>query len=145
MLSTDKQTNKQTKQRYQKITSFAKEVTRSTQRAQSSLAEVDHYHLMNPYFAKEVMNVEPLWWKANPKSSGSLPAPRSDHATAIMMFFDNLVILEDFNQQQNVISSSLYHPGAVHKISSKSFPKFLSNVVHKQMDRQAYKPTLPKT
>ena len=53
-----------------------------------------------------------------------------------MMFFAHLVILEDFNQHQNIISSSLYHPGAVHKISSKSIPKFLSNIVYKQTYRQ---------
>ena len=49
---------------------------------------------MNPYFDKEVMNAEPLWWKANPKGSGSLPAPRSDHAIADMVCFAHLLILE---------------------------------------------------
>ena len=62
---------------------------------------------MNPDFAKELMNVEPLWWKANPKGSGSLPAPQSDHATANMVFSTHLLILEDLDHHQNVISFSL--------------------------------------
>ena len=56
--------------------------TRSTQRAQTSLAEADHYsHIAH------CKNVEPWWWKANPKGFGSLPAPRSGYATTIMVFF----------------------------------------------------------
>ena len=62
MLSTDKQTNKQTDKltnATKNITSFAKEViTRSTQRAQTSLAEADHYsHIAH------CKNVEPWLWK----------------------------------------------------------------------------------
>ena len=53
------------------------------------------------------MTVEPWWRKANPKGSGSLPAPRSGHATAIRVF---LLILEDLDRHQNLISPSLYHP-----------------------------------
>ena len=65
-------------------------LTRSTQRVQTSLAEADHLCLpdykpslssrltssgpiITPIllpFAKEVMNVEPWWWKANPKGFG---------------------------------------------------------------------------
>ena len=52
-------------------------------------------------------NVEPLWWKANPKGS----APQSGHATVIMVFFAHLLILEDLYHHQNLISSSLYYPG----------------------------------
>ena len=86
------------------------------------------------------MNVEPLRWKANPKRSGSLPTPRSDHATVNMVVFAHLLILEDLDHRQNLISSSLYHPGPLYKISSKSILNVLSNVFHKQTD----KPTLPK-
>ena len=75
---------------------------------QTSLAKADNYHPINS-FAKEVMNVDPWWWKANPKGSGSLPAPRSDHATTDMVFFAHLLMLEDLDQHQDLISSSLYH------------------------------------
>ena len=75
----------------------------------------------------------PWWWKANPKSSGSLPAPWSGHATAIM-FFTHLLILEDPYHHQNLISSSLYHPRPLGKISAQSVHKFLNNV-YKQTDR----------
>ena len=55
--------------------------TRSTWRVQTSLAEADHYsHIA---YCK---NVEPWWWKSNPKSSGSLPTPRAGHATALWCF-----------------------------------------------------------
>ena len=55
-------------------------LTKSTRSAQTSLAKADHYsHITH------CKNVEPLWWKANPKGSGSLPTPRSCHATAIMI------------------------------------------------------------
>ena len=58
-------------------------VTRSTRRAQTSVAEAtwDHYaHIF------QCNNVEPWWWKAKPKGLGSLPAPRSGYATNIMVF-----------------------------------------------------------
>ena len=42
---------------------------------------------------------------------------------------------------QNLISSSLYYSGPVHKISSQSVHKFLSNVVHRQTDRQTDRQT----
>ena len=43
--------------------------------------------------------------------SGSLPAPQSGHATAMMVFFAHLFILEDKHHHQTVISSSFYHTG----------------------------------
>ena len=112
-------------------------LTRSTRRMQASLAKVEHYCHMNPYFAKEVMNVQPLWWKANIKGSGSLPAPRSDHTTG---FFAHLLISEDLDHHQNLISS-LYHLGPLHKISSKSDHNFVSNVVHKETSKQTDRQT----
>ena len=68
--------------------------------------------------------------------SGLIPAPRSGHATAIMVFLAYLHILEDLDHHQNLISSSLYRPGPLHKIALKSVHNFLSNVVHKQTGRQ---------
>ena len=83
--------------------------------------------------------------KKKKKSFGSLPAPRCGYATAIMVFFAHLLILEYSDQHQNVISSSLYYPGPLHKISLQSVLNFLSNVVHRQTSKQTDKPTLPKT
>ena len=57
------------------------------------------------------------------------------------MFFAHFLIFEDPDHHQNLISSLLYHPRPLHKVSSQSIHNFLSNVVHKQTD----KPILPKT
>ena len=51
-------------------------------------------------------------------------------------FFVHLLILECPDHHQNLISSSLYYPGPLHKISSQSVHDFLSNVVHRQTDKQ---------
>ena len=75
--------------------------------------------------------------KKNKKSFGSLPAPRSGYATTIMVFFvAHLLILEYPDHQQNLISSSLYYLGPLHKISSQSVHNVLSFVVHRQTDKQ---------
>ena len=65
--------------------------TRSTQRAQTSLAEADHYshiaHCKNvePWLCK---TTHPLKKKKKKKKvSGSLPSPWSGYATTIMVFF----------------------------------------------------------
>ena len=55
--------------------------------------------------------------------------------------FAHLLILEYLDHHQHFISSSLYYPGPLHKMSFQSIHNFLSNVVHKQTG----KPTLPKT
>ena len=60
-------------------------------------------------------------------------------------FFAHLLILQYPDHHQNLISSSLYYSGPVHKISSQSVHNFLSNVVHRQTNKQTDKPTLPKT
>ena len=56
--------------------------------------------------------------------------------------FSHLLILQYPDHHQNLISSSLYYSGPVRKISSQSVYNFLSNVVHrqtnKQTDRQTY-------
>ena len=75
--------------------------------------------------------------KKKKKGSGSLPAPRSGYATTItVVFFAHLLILQYPDHHQNLISSSLYYSGPVHKISSQSVHNFLSNVVHRQTDKQ---------
>ena len=50
-------------------------------------------------------------------------------------FFAHLLILQYPDHHQNLISSSLYYSGPVHKISSQSVHNFLSNVVHRQTDK----------
>ena len=50
-------------------------------------------------------------------------------------FFAHLLILEYSDHHQNLISSSLYYPGPLHKISSQSVHNFLSNVVYRQTDK----------
>ena len=47
-----------------------------------------------------------------------------------------LLILEYPDHHQNLISSSLYYSGLLHKISSQSVHNFLSNVVHRQTNKQ---------
>ena len=47
------------------------------------------------------------------------------------VFFAHLPILEYPDHHQNLISSSLYYPGPLHKLSSKSIHNLLSNV-HRQ-------------
>ena len=51
-------------------------------------------------------------------------------------FFAHLLILEYPDHHQNLINYSLYYPGPLQKISSQSIDNFLSNVVHRQIDRQ---------
>ena len=57
------------------------------------------------------------------------------------VFFAHLLILQYPDHYQNLISSSLYYSGPVHKISSQSVHNFLSNVVHRQTDRQTDRQT----
>ena len=56
-------------------------------------------------------------------------------------FFAHLVILQYPDHHQNLISSSLYYSGPVHKISSQSVYNFLSNVVHRQTNKQTDRQT----
>ena len=51
-------------------------------------------------------------------------------------FFAHLLILQYPDHHQNLISSSLYYSGPVHKISSQSVHNVLSNVVHRQTNKQ---------
>ena len=58
------------------------------------------------------------------------------YATTIMVFFAHLLILEYPDHCQHFISSSLYYPGPLHKISHQSIHNFLSNIVHRQTNKQ---------
>ena len=118
-------------------------VTRSTQRAQTSLAEADHYsHIAH------CKNVEPWLWKTThpPKKKKKKKKKKKvlDHylhhdlgmLPLLRCIFAHLLILQYPDHHQNLISSSLYYSGPVHKISSQSVHNFLSNVVHRQTNKQ---------
>ena len=64
---------------------------------------------------------------------------------AITVFFAHLLILQYPDHHQNLISSSLYYSGPVHKFSSQSVHNFLSNVVHRQTNKQTNKQTDKQT
>ena len=57
-------------------------------------------------------------------------------------FFAHLLILQYPDHHQNLISSSLYYSGPIHKISSQSVHNFLSNVVHRQTNQRHQKHNL---
>ena len=57
-------------------------------------------------------------------------------------FFAHLLILEYPDHHQNLISSSSYYPGSLHKIAFQSVHNFLSNVVHKQTNQHYQKHNL---
>ena len=78
--------------------------------------------------------------KKKKKGSGSLPSPRVCYHY-YGGFFAHLLILQYPDHHQNLISSSLYYSGPVHKISSQSVHNFLSNVVHRQTGRQTDRQT----
>ena len=63
----------------------------------------------------------------------------------LQCFFAHLLILQNPDHHQNLISSSLYYSEPVHKISSQSVHNFLSNVVHRQTDKQTNRQTNRKT
>ena len=121
--------------------------TRSTQRAQTSLAEADHYsHIVH------CKNVEPWLWKTThplKKKKKKKKKIGSDHylhddlgmLPLSRCFFAHLLILQYPDHHQNLISSSLYYSGPVHKISSQSVHNFLSNVVHRQTNKQTDRQT----
>ena len=65
-----------------------------------------------------------------------------------MVFFTIYLpgILEDPDRHQNLISSLLYHPRPLHKMSLVSFHNFLSNAAYKQTNqhKQKHKPPFAK-
>ena len=109
------------------------------------LAHLDIYSLRIP--KKKVLPCSPsIKFYPNPIITFTSLA-RSAHwyaTTTLRCFFAHLLILEYPDHHQNLISSSLYYSGSVHKISSQSVHNFLSNVVkqtntlqtNKQTDRQ---------
>ena len=74
--------------------------------------------------------------KKKKKGSGSLPAPRSGYATTIMVFFCSFTPLTIPRSPPKFNQFSFYYSGPLHKISSQSVHNFLSNVVHRQTNRQ---------
>ena len=109
---------------------------------QTSLAEADHYSHILPTVKMLSLGCERLpppppkkKKKKKKNGSGSIPAPRSGYATTIMVYFAHLLILQYPDHYQNLISSSFYYSGPIHKISSQSVHNFLSNVVHRQTDK----------
>ena len=125
-----------------------KSLTRSTQRAQTSLAEADHYS-----HNTHCKNVEPWLWKTThpPKKKKKKKKKKKvlDHylhhdlgmLPLLRCLFAHLLILQYPDHHQNLISSSLYYSGPVHKISSQSVHNFLSNVVHRQTNKQTDRQT----
>ena len=100
----------------------------STRRAQTFFAEANHYPYIVQYGQYVLIDVGPWWWKA----SGTLPESWSGHAKTISEFFAHLFISQGPDRHQNVISSSLYHPGPLHKFSLQSVNNYLSNASSKQ-------------
>ena len=121
-------------------------IARSTQRAQTSLAEADHYaHIAH------CKNVEPwLWMTTHPLKKKKKKKKRLWIITCTTIwvcyhyygvFVAHLLILQYPDHHQNLLSFSLYYSGPIHKISSQSVHNVLSNVVHRQTDRQTGKLT----
>ena len=144
MLSTDKQTNRQTNAT-KNITSFAKEVKHYKHSESADL--LGRGRSLLSYIA-HCKNVEPWLWKTTPPIKKGL-----DHylhhdmgmLPLLWCFFCSFTHLTIPRSPPNLISSALYYSGPLHKISSQSVHNFLSNVVHRQTDKQTNKPTLPKT
>ena len=126
-------------------------ITRSTQREQTSLAEADHYS-HNAHCKMLSLGGERIPPSPPPPQKKKKKKKKLDnylhHDLGILpllwCFFAHLLIFEYPDHHQNLISS-LYYPGPLHKISSQSVHNFLSNVVHRQTNKQTDKPTLPKT
>ena len=113
------------------------DITRSTQRVQTSLAEADQYS-----HTAHCKNVEPWLWKTTDpptkkkrkKKRKKKPHLHQDLGMLQLLWwiFAHLVILQYPDHHQNLISSFLYYSEPLHKISSQSVHNFLSNVVHRQ-------------
>ena len=72
-----------------------------------------------------------------PKASGSLPGVQSGHATTIMVIFSIIYSSLKIKITSKIfITSSLFHPRPINKISLQSVHNFLNNVCRKQTDRQ---------
>ena len=113
-------------------------IARSTQRAQTSLDEADHYSHILPTVKMlslgcERLSPHPPQKKKKKKMFWIITCTTIWVCTTIMVvFFAHLLILQYPDHHQTLISSSLYYSGPFHKISSQSVHNFLSNVVHRQ-------------
>ena len=74
--------------------------------------------------------------KKKKKGSGSLPSPRSGYATTITVFFCSFTHLTIPRSPPKFNQFFLVLLRTVHKNSSQSVHNFLSNVVHRQTNRQ---------
>ena len=126
--------------------------TWSTQRAPTSLAEADHYSLITDckmlslgerlppppqkkrkkkedhYLHHDLGMLPLLWW------------------VVFCFCFCSFTHFRIPRSPPNFNSSSLYYSGPLHKMSSQSVHNFLSNVVHRQTDKQtnqSYQRTWP--
>ena len=119
-----------------------KNKTRSTQRAQTSLAEADHTPILST-----VKMLSLGCERLHPPTPPPPHPPKKkvlDHylhydlgmLPLLRCFFAHLLILQYPDHHQNLISSYLYYSGPVHIISSQSVHNFLSNVVHRQTNKQ---------
>ena len=115
--------------------------TRSTWRAQTSLAEADHYS----HIAVKTVKILNLGGeKITPKVLDHYLHHKLVMLLLLWCCFAHLLILEYLDHHQNLISSSLYYPGPLHKNSSQSVHSVLNNV-HKQTNRETDKSAFPKT
>ena len=94
--------------------------TRSTQWAQTSLAEADHYSHM-PTVKILRLGGERLPPSKKKKSFGSLPSPQSGYATTITVFFAHLFLLIDSSQK---VPTSLKFYRALHILVLHMHRKF---------------------
>ena len=146
---TDRQTDKQTNAT-KNITSFAKEVTNkqtnTTKNITSFAKEVitrntestdllDRGRSLLPYFPNVIM-LSLGGERLTPKVLDHYLHHDLAMLPLLRCLFTHLLILEYPDHHQNLFSSSLYYPGPLHKISSQSVHNVLSNVVHRQTDRQ---------
>ena len=125
--------------------------TRSTQRAQTSLAEADHHSHILPTVKMLSLGCErllppppppPLKKKKKKKVLDHYLHHNLDMLPLLRCLFAHLLILHDPDHHQNLISSSLYYSGPLHKILSQSVHNFLSNVVHRLTNQRYQKHNL---
>ena len=113
---------------------------RSTQRVPTSLAEADHYSHILPAVKMLSLGCERLPPPTLKKKKKKVLDHYLHHDLGMLpllwCFFAHLLILQYPDHHQNLISSSLYYSGPLHKISPQSVHNCLSNVVHRQTDRQ---------
>ena len=97
--------------------------TRSTQWAQTSLAEADHYSHMPTVKILRLggERLPPSKKKKKKKSFGSLPLPQSGYATTIMVFFAHLFLLIYSSQK---VPTSLKFYRALHILVLHMHRKF---------------------